>query len=283
MPVTVSPSSFTAATKGIYYEIVFTASGGTGPYTWALDGASAALPSGLTLKDRYDGTCEISGTPLATGTPAIILNATDSLSVVGVMSATLTVSAKSFNTDAYPIRAELVVLATGAVAYTSGTSLGKVGSKKAVGLHREVENRTRQISGANYVDGRVVGENVTLEVILLERSDVVMGLMHKLTFNTSTKSEGVIQSGWVQGQYVKDAGKTSRLLIRALDDAGAVDTAKPWFFIPYAFVLDVAAKQWADDGGKLFDATALTIVGYWDETNLCNHLDGVYTDWPALA
>src|SRR5262249_8927469 len=69
-PLALSPSSPPAATVQASYNVTFTASGGTAPYTVTVSGT---LPPGLTATG---GT--ISGTPTATGTYPITVKATDS-------------------------------------------------------------------------------------------------------------------------------------------------------------------------------------------------------------
>jgi large repetitive protein len=72
---------------GIRFGKTFTATGGSGTYTWAL--ASGALPSGVGL-DATRGT--ITGTPQTAGNFAFALTATDSEGRVANASATLTVA-----------------------------------------------------------------------------------------------------------------------------------------------------------------------------------------------
>jgi large repetitive protein len=72
---------------GIRLAKTFTATGGSGPYTWAL--ASGTLPTGVTL-DPAKGT--ISGTPQAAGAFAFGVTATDSEGRVTRSAAALTVA-----------------------------------------------------------------------------------------------------------------------------------------------------------------------------------------------
>ncbi|WP_295808187.1 cadherin-like beta sandwich domain-containing protein [uncultured Nitratireductor sp.] len=70
--ITVAPASLSDATVGAPYSATVTASGGTGPYTYAV--TAGALPGGLTLTSS--GT--LSGTPTAEGTFNFTITATDS-------------------------------------------------------------------------------------------------------------------------------------------------------------------------------------------------------------
>jgi Putative Ig domain len=74
---------------GIRFGKTFTATGGSGTYTWAL--VSGALPSGVAL-DATRGT--ISGTPQTAGNFAFALTATDSEGRVANASAALTVASR---------------------------------------------------------------------------------------------------------------------------------------------------------------------------------------------
>ena len=73
-PVTLSPAagSLTAGQVGAAYSQTFTASGGSGSYTYAV--TSGALPAGLSLNTS---TGEISGTPSTAGTANFTITATD--------------------------------------------------------------------------------------------------------------------------------------------------------------------------------------------------------------
>ncbi|WP_206110592.1 cadherin-like beta sandwich domain-containing protein [Pannonibacter phragmitetus] len=72
--ITLSPAggALTAGQVGTAYSQTFTASGGTGPYSYAL--TSGALPGGLSLNTS---TGEVTGTPTAAGTANFTITATD--------------------------------------------------------------------------------------------------------------------------------------------------------------------------------------------------------------
>jgi hypothetical protein len=73
--VTVTQMSLPSGTVGVAYTTTLTASGGVSPYTWSI--TAGVLPQGLSLNAS---TGAISGTPLAIGTPAFTVEATDSTS-----------------------------------------------------------------------------------------------------------------------------------------------------------------------------------------------------------
>ncbi len=104
--ISVSPTSLTAGTAGTAYSITFTASGGTGPYTYAV--TSGALPAGLSLAS--DGT--LSGTPTLAGSYSFTVTATDTVSNTGSQAETLTINAA----------ATITVSPTSLTAGTAGTA-----------------------------------------------------------------------------------------------------------------------------------------------------------------
>ncbi|MES2835159.1 MAG: IPT/TIG domain-containing protein [Pseudomonadota bacterium] len=75
--VVVTPTSLPAASRGFAYSQSFSATGGTGPYTFSLQ--SGPLPAGVTLS----ATGVLSGTPTVTGSFPITVRATDSSTGTG--------------------------------------------------------------------------------------------------------------------------------------------------------------------------------------------------------
>lgn len=91
--ITISPSAMPDMTQGAAVSQVFTASGGSGGYSWTLD--SGALPAGLSLNGA-SGT--VFGTPTGSGAYVFVLRATDAYG----NSATRPLSG-SITADPYPI------------------------------------------------------------------------------------------------------------------------------------------------------------------------------------
>ncbi len=91
----------------------FTASGGTGPYTFSLAGDSSPLPPGLTLS--ADGTLD--GTPATAGTYTFTVAATDADGCPGQQTFTVTIYSLSFF-DNGGSAAACVDAATGAYQWT---------------------------------------------------------------------------------------------------------------------------------------------------------------------
>ena len=87
-PVAVKTATLANARQGASYAKSLAATGGTPPYTWSVTGG--ALPPGLTLS--AGGT--ISGTPLASGTYAFRVQATDSSTPTGAATASLTLEVR---------------------------------------------------------------------------------------------------------------------------------------------------------------------------------------------
>ncbi len=73
---------------GVAYNAQPTATGGTGPLTWVV--SAGTLPAGLSIDPT---TGAITGTPTASGTPSITVQATDANGVTATSTATLTVVA----------------------------------------------------------------------------------------------------------------------------------------------------------------------------------------------
>lgn len=86
--IVVSPATVPAAAVGAAYSQTFTASGGTGPYSFAI--SAGGLPAGLTLDA---GSGALTGTPTAGGTFNFTVRATDSDSLTGSRAYSLTVAA----------------------------------------------------------------------------------------------------------------------------------------------------------------------------------------------
>jgi large repetitive protein len=74
---------------GVHLDKSFTATGGSGTYTWSL--SSGALPAGVAL-DAASGT--ISGTPLSAGSYQFVVSATDRDGLVASTTAAMRVAAK---------------------------------------------------------------------------------------------------------------------------------------------------------------------------------------------
>jgi len=83
--VTVNPATIASATVGSVYSQAFSASGGTGPCTWAV--SAGALPAGLVLNAS---TGVISGTVASAATATFTLRASDAGGCTGTRSYTLT-------------------------------------------------------------------------------------------------------------------------------------------------------------------------------------------------
>ncbi|HEX5228616.1 MAG TPA: putative Ig domain-containing protein, partial [Bryobacteraceae bacterium] len=85
-PITITPLDLSPATVGVDYQVTFTASGGTGKYTWS----ASSLPSGFSLSPAglLDGTAAQG----STGTYPFSITVTDSASLSGSANLTLQVN-----------------------------------------------------------------------------------------------------------------------------------------------------------------------------------------------
>ena len=116
--LTVNPASLPNGSQGIAYSQTVTASGGTGPYTFAL--ISGALPTGLSLNAA---TGAITGTPSGSGTSNFTVQATDANGNIGsraytvnIGTATLTVNPASLPNGSQGIAYSQTVTASGGTA-----------------------------------------------------------------------------------------------------------------------------------------------------------------------
>ncbi|NII11066.1 putative Ig domain-containing protein [Oleiagrimonas sp. C23AA] len=91
--ISITPSTAPDGTVGVAYSQAFTASGGTGPYTYAITAGS--LPAGLTLSSN--GT--LTGTPTEAGSFNYTVTATDANNATGSQTVTMTVDAPTVTVD----------------------------------------------------------------------------------------------------------------------------------------------------------------------------------------
>ena len=81
-PLQVTPQSVPESLvvgQPIPSTVIAVVSGGTAPYTYAIDPSSQPLPAGLSITEDGNGNISLSGTPTATGTANFILDITDAL------------------------------------------------------------------------------------------------------------------------------------------------------------------------------------------------------------
>lgn len=150
---------------------------------------------------------------------------------------------------------------------TGGTDLGHVLSHAAVGFHRDTENLVKQTSGTHWIDSVFLGENVTIEVVLGQRSSDVLKLASRPQWQNSVGSGLLLKGPQMKPGYRAKANSyTTRLQLRPVVQAGTVDNTLPHLFLPYAWCIDVGPRQY-NDKGRHFEATVLTIVALYDETN----------------
>jgi hypothetical protein len=89
-PITITPATLPDGTIGVPYGLItITASGGIGPYTFAV--SSGALPPGLTLSAGG----VLSGTPTSSGSFTFTITATDSVGCQGTRTYNITIAASA--------------------------------------------------------------------------------------------------------------------------------------------------------------------------------------------
>jgi Putative Ig domain len=113
----IEASPITTATVGQAYSAAFTATGGSGPYTWTFGNGS--LPAGLGLSAA---TGVISGTPTVSGVSSFNLTATDSALPQQSVTVPLQLEVASGGAIPLAIRAAALPAATVGKAYSAGFS-----------------------------------------------------------------------------------------------------------------------------------------------------------------
>jgi hypothetical protein len=125
--ITVSPATLPTAQVGVAYAQTLSATGGVGPYAFAV--TAGTLPGGLAL--AADG--KLTGTPANPGAPVFTLTATDSNGATGSRSYTLTVA-----NGQVPVAASRTLTTPMGIAVqvdlTSGASGGPFTSAALVGV-----------------------------------------------------------------------------------------------------------------------------------------------------
>lgn len=148
--------SFAGGTEGSAYSGSVTASGGTGPYTYAVQ--SGALPPGLSLNAS---TGAVTGTPTTPGAFNFVIRATDSASATADTTSTQVVIANSVNLiDANhgvfgfaPSTAAIEITSSGAINKVGGGG-GSVGTWLLSGAAGDFELRATLISTVDVGTGQ---------------------------------------------------------------------------------------------------------------------------------
>ena len=122
--LTVNPASLPNGSQGIAYSQTVSASGGTGPYTFAV--TSGALPTGLSLNAASGA---ITGTPSGSGVSNFTIQATDTVGNIGsrayavnIGTATLTVNPATLPNGSQGIAYSQTVTASGGTGPTPSRS-----------------------------------------------------------------------------------------------------------------------------------------------------------------
>ena len=132
-------SALPSGVNGLAYQAKLYASGGIGPYTWALLPGSV-LPTGTLFQFSTGGV--LSGTPTTTGSYSIVVQATDANGKQGSRSYTLTISNSGITTTSLPsgikgVAYNATLSATGGVAPYSWTIAPGQPGKLPNGLSHE--------------------------------------------------------------------------------------------------------------------------------------------------
>lgn len=196
---TVSTASLPAGSVGTQYSQQLTATGGVGPYTWAV--TTGSLPSGLNLPADT-----IAGSPTAAGTTPFTVTATDSCGRPGSKALSITIGAPVIQiTTTSPLPAGTVgsayqqdLAASGASAAAqwtlqSGTlPQGLALSNLPNGAGRISGTPTDPVQPANFTIKVTDGANTASKAFVLTINPVV------LTIVTATLPDGMVSSAYSQ-------------------------------------------------------------------------------------
>ena len=189
--LTVTTTSLPGGTQNAAYSTTLAATSGTTPYTWSI--TSGTLPTGLSLASS---TGVISGTPTATGTSNITVQATDANSLTATKALSLTVAAPpTVSTTSLPAGTQNTAYST-TLAATSGTTpytWSITSGTLPTGL--SLASGTGVISGTPTGTGT---SNITVQVSDANSSTATKAL--SLTINAA--GIGLVQSNAAQGSAV---------------------------------------------------------------------------------
>ncbi|MFV0461070.1 MAG: putative Ig domain-containing protein, partial [Actinomycetales bacterium] len=203
--ITLDPATAPNGTVGTAYSQAFTASGGTGPYTFAV--SAGTLPAGLSLS----ASGVLSGTPTTAGTSNFTIQATDADLYQGVMSYSLvidpapvsiTTTTLAPGTAATPYSATIEALG-GTAPYTfavttgslpAGTSLTSAGllsgTPTAAGAFTFTVTATDSTSGTALTDTQELTLTVALPTVTLDPAQPSTGQINSAYSHSFTASGG---------------------------------------------------------------------------------------------
>jgi len=116
-PITVSPTSLSAASFGVAYSQTLSATGGTAPYTFALTSGASSLPTGMSFSNNT-----LSGTPTQAGTFNLSFSVTDNVGATGSKSYSLTVGSPTIVLSQQPSTAFITVPYSFTLAASGGNA-----------------------------------------------------------------------------------------------------------------------------------------------------------------
>jgi uncharacterized protein YhjY with autotransporter beta-barrel domain len=180
-PTVTSASTLTAARRGFAYSQTLVGSGGTGPYTFALQ--TGPLPAGITLSSAG----VVSGTPTVIGSFPILVRVTDSSTGTGPyfsdVSLTLVVDAAAITVTPATLPSVMAGVSYdqslsasgGSGAYTYAVTAGALPSGITLSSAGRISGRSYQVGDANFTatatDAFGNSGSVPLRLTILTRPD----------------------------------------------------------------------------------------------------------------
>jgi hypothetical protein len=163
--LTVNPSALPNGSQGIAYSQTVTASGGTGPYTFAV--TAGALPTGLSLNAASGA---ITGTPSGGGVSNFTIQATDTNGNIGsrpysvnIGTTTLTVNPANLPNGSHSVAYNQIVTASGGTGtYTFSVIAGALPTGLSLNAANGAITGTPTGSGASSFTIRAIDSNGSL-------------------------------------------------------------------------------------------------------------------------
>jgi len=214
----ISPLTVPAVSSGVAYSTTLTASGGTGPYSYAI--TQGTLPSGLSMSSAG----VISGTTSTAGTSAITVRATDARGCQGFTTIQVSVTtAMSITTTSLPNGTEGTAYTSTTLAATGGSSPYQNWrvSSGALPTGLSINSSTGVLSGTPTSPGTYVVTFAVDDALVTPASvTVTNGSVEADAWNALTFTPRTSVTGWTLGNSAL-SGTTTAAQIYGVNNGNA--------------------------------------------------------------